>query len=259
MVATEEDEYEVPLRDQRYFGAGIKRKRIKFVQSSSTEAITSSPTTPSESAADRYLSIVFKKPVEVDRATSAPPLEHEIEEDASKEDHQLDASGDKKRSDTVLLETACEICGRQVKSSDPAVSHESSIAHQICLKHSYPPSHLDRKRQGLAVLESQGWDPDSRKGLGVDGEGILHPIKAKDNPEKAGIGMSLKDLKMKQVERPAKLDAGKVRAMENDGKKKAAKLRDAFYRSDDMEKYLGAEGETNSSLDMDAFRRAKRK
>lgn len=64
MANMDDDEYEIPLRDQRYFGAGIKRKRIQFVSSTSQEAAsTSLPTTPSTSAADRYLSIVLKKPI----------------------------------------------------------------------------------------------------------------------------------------------------------------------------------------------------
>ena len=31
MADSDEDYYEVPLRDQRYFGAGIKRRRVNFV------------------------------------------------------------------------------------------------------------------------------------------------------------------------------------------------------------------------------------
>ena len=247
--AADDDEYEIPLRDQRYFGSGLKRKRIKFVPSTSTEAaVQSLPATPSESASDKYLSIVFGNGTPAERSSSAPPNKVHVQGGSIEEDSAKDTGNEEDAGDT------CDICGRQITSSDAAVAHESSIAHQICLKHSYPPSHLDRRRQGLAVLERQGWDPDSRTGLGVEGQGILHPIKAKENPEKAGLGMKVKDLKVKNIEKPVKLDAGKVRLMERDGKKRAAKLRDAFYRSDDMERYLGAEGETNVNVDMAAFK-----
>ena len=252
--ATDDDEYEIPLRDQRFFGAGLKRSRVRFVPSTSTEAtVQSLPATPSESASDRYLSIVFGNAAAAERSSSVPPNTSPIQKGCIDEDSSTGRSKEEESSDT------CDICGRQITSSDTAVAHESSIARQICLKHSYPPSHLDRRRQGLAVLESQGWDPDSRTGLGIEGQGILHPIKAKENPGKAGLGMKLKDLKAKSAEKPVKLDAGKVRLMETDGKKRAAKLRSDLYRSEDMEKYLGAEGETNVNLDVDAFKRARRR
>ena len=86
-------------------------------------------------------------------------------------------------------------------------------------------------------MESQGWDPDSRKGLGAQGEGILHPIKAKKNPSRAGLGAKLGEGKV--VEKPTRLDAGKVRMMEKEGKKKAQRLLEAFYCNEDIVKYLG--------------------
>ena len=254
MATAEDDEYEVPLRDQRVFGAGLKRKRVKFVPSSSNEAtVRSLPTTPFESAAERYLSVVFNKSASAERPASAPPNDHE----ASRE--SPDGKEELTPADGEDVHTTCDICGQQIASKDATVAHQSSIAHQICLKHSHPPSHLDRRRKGLAVLENQGWDADSRRGLGADGQGILHPIRATENPEKAGLGMDPRDLKVVAKQKPAKLDAGKIRQMEKDGKKKAAKLRDAFYRSESMEKYLGVEGETNSRLDLAAFKRSRRK
>lgn len=255
MADTEDDEYEIPVRDQRYFGAGIKRKRIQFVPSTSNEAaIQRLPSTPSQPAADQYLAIVFKDTVPSGRVASAP--------------HATSANGGDKSTaiirhdedvvDGVNLDRTCDICGRPVTAEASARTHETSIAHQICLQHSHPPSHIDRKRRGLAVLESQGWDPDGRRGLGMQGEGILHPIKAKENPLRAGLGVNLADLKAKPVKLVG-LDAGKVRSMEKAEKKKAERLRNAFYRSEDMEKYLGGEGETNENLDLNAFKRARRR
>ena len=40
-------------------------------------------------------------------------------------------------------------------------------------------------------------------------------------------------------EKPKTLAAGGVRKMEQEGKRKAERLRNAFYMSDDVQKYLG--------------------
>ena len=85
---------------------------------------------------------------------------------------------------------------------------------------------------------------------------MLHPIKAKENPERVGLGGKLAEMKLKQ--KPTKLDAGKVRLKEKEGKKKAELLRNAFYRSEEVEKYLGDE-QLNQSLDLGASNRSRRK
>ncbi|KAK0311369.1 hypothetical protein LTR91_006146 [Friedmanniomyces endolithicus] len=212
-MATPEDEYEVPLRDQRFFGAGIKRKRIQFVASTNESATTQSlPTTPRDSASKRYLDIVLKTTDETERLSSGRA--------------------------TCPEQKACEICHRPLLREDGTVPHETSIAHQICLQHSHPPSHVDRTRKGLAVLEGHGWSPDSRLGLGAEGEGRLHPVKAVRNPARVGIGAKL-EKGLKVVKKPTKLDAGKVKLLQLDGKKKAEQLRNSFYRSEEVEKYLG--------------------
>src|SRR5271168_498650 len=61
-MAEEDDEYFLPLEDQRVFGAGIKRKRIAFVPSSTLESVASTPTKAvATTSHDRYLSIIEKK------------------------------------------------------------------------------------------------------------------------------------------------------------------------------------------------------
>lgn len=252
MATVEDDEYEIPLRDQRIFGAGVKRKRIQFVQSTLVTASTLSlPATPSASAADRYLSIVLNKAAPSTRAESAPPTTAIAEDAGSRDERAATRSSEEgQRQDEVVAE--CEICHRPMSAL--AAKHESSIAHQICVQHSYPPSHVDRTRKGLAVLEGQGWDPDSRLGLGAGGEGRLHPVKATENPERAGLGARFD--RMKAVEKQIRLDAGKVKLMEKEGKKRAESLRNAFYRSEEVERYLGQE-QTNAALDMKAFKRSK--
>lgn len=243
-VDDEDDEYEIPLRDQRYFGAGLKRKRVRFVPATeSTQPIGSAslPTTPSaSSAADRYLAIVLGQSNTAERASSAPVGEQVAakpsqakESDTSNEDASLEKP--KPLDDAGAL--YCDLCRRSIAANVSRAAHESSIVHQISLQHSFPPSYVDRERKGLAVLQDHGWDPDSRLGLGAKGEGILQPIKAVDNPHKAGVGARLAPAKIK--EKPVKLDAGKVRRLEQEGKKKAERLRNSFYMSDDVQKYLG--------------------
>ncbi|KAK4543570.1 hypothetical protein LTR36_005465 [Oleoguttula mirabilis] len=249
----EDDEYEIPLRDQRYFGAGVKRKRIQFVTSTGLAQSTSLPSTPSTSAADRYLSIVLKKPESEIVRRSSPPSEEWKHSPGAQLD---DASGDQ---DAVHQESGkratCSICKRPLSVSN-ATQHESSITHQICLQHSHPPSHIDRTRKGLNVLESQGWDPDSRLGLGAEGsEGRLYPVRATENPQRAGLGARFD--KAKVMEKTVRLDAGKVRLVEQKGKGKAEALRNAFYRSEEVEKYLGQE-QADTALDLEAFKRSKR-
>ena len=242
-VDDDDDEYEIPLRDQRYFGAGLKRKRVRFVPSTEqTQPIGSAslPTTPRASAADRYLAIVLGQSNTAERASSAPAAQQVIVEPSkAKELHT--SNEDANLEEIKPLDDAvvhyCDLCHRNISANITRAAHESSIAHQISLQHSYPPSHVDRERKGLAVLQGHGWDPDSRLGLGAKGEGRLQPVKAVDNPYKAGVGARLAPATVK--EKPVTLDAGKVRRLEQEGKKKAERLRNSFYMSDDVQKYLG--------------------
>jgi hypothetical protein len=247
MTATDDDdEYEIPLRDQRFFGAGLKRKRVRFVASTEqAQQIAGLPASPkpTSSAADRYLAIVLGQSNTAERAASAPASTSEEPEAAAskKAKKSVPTSEDTISKDTVpTAETAdlyCDVCNCRLAANTSRAAHERSITHQISHQHSHPPSHLDRSRKGLAVLRDHGWDPDSRLGLGAKGEGILQPIKAMDNPHRAGVGAKLAPVQAK--EKQVKLDAGKVRLMEQEGKKKAEKLRNSFYMSDDVQKYLG--------------------
>jgi len=157
----------------------------------------------------------------------------------------------------------CEICNLPLSSNpDPAIQptddtpvgvintpgigppkprpHEALLSHQVCLTHSHPPSHLDRNRKGLTYLSSYGWDPDSRLGLGASGQGIQFPIKTKPKDDKLGIGVVLpKEADRRKKEKVEKLDAGKIRKLYEKDKKKAERLREMFYRNDDVERYLG--------------------
>ena len=118
-----------------------------------------------------------------------------------------------------------------------AQSHEASIAHMVCLKHSFPPSNLDRNRSGLRYLSAYGWDPDSRLGLGASSEGIRAPIKVKMKNDTVGLGVHSKhDLKVQGRERS--LDAKQTRLRDLENKKKRAILQEIFYGNEDVERFL---------------------
>ncbi|KAH0379844.1 hypothetical protein KCU92_g7923, partial [Aureobasidium melanogenum] len=222
MSESDDEYYSVPLKDQRYFGAGIKRQRVHFVPSSTSASTTpAGAITPSTlSASDRYLQIVLAK--------------------ASSEPQSSEASTATKEPRT------CDICKTQYQGDEAA--HCSSLVHQIALPHAHPPSALDRNRKGLSILQSYGWNPDERLGLGAQREGILHPIKAKEKRDTVGLGVNLSNdeptlkKKRKPVQPPKpveRLDAGKIRKLEQNNKKKHERLQSLFYSNDEVDKYLG--------------------
>jgi hypothetical protein len=253
---SEDETYEIPLQDQRVFGAGIKRQRVKFVPSSSSSSISPAAiSTSAKSVRDIYLSLVLPKEVpstETSEQSSIP----------SPKPSAFAENGLPSTIDTSDLRI-CDVCRLPLTAGDEAVSlaasdtlsqfadhrtqppppkprpHEASLAHQVCLTHSHPPSHLDRNRKGLAYLSAYGWDPDARKGLGAEGQGIQFPIKTKPKDDKLGIGVVLpKPGEIKKKEKPQKLDAGKIRKLQERDKRKGEKLREMFYRSEDVERYL---------------------
>ena len=231
-MADGNEEYFLPLEDQRVFGAGIKRKRIAFVPSSSLDSVTANATkAASTSSHDIYLSIIQRE--RIGNVHYAEP--QNLSTTASAEADQL----------------LCPICHLPLSTSDPSTStatisttiktsHESSIAHQVCLTHSHPPSHLDREHVGLKYLSSYGWDPDSRQGLGAKGEGIRAPIKGKIKNDTTGLGVdATSGGKIQKLKEPViRLNAKQVRDQEAAAKRTEARLRDAFYGKD-LEQYLG--------------------
>jgi hypothetical protein len=228
-----DDEYEIPLQNQRIFGAGLKRKRIHFVPSSSSSyaTIPPQPAAGSTSVGDRYLSLVLSKQTGINPATPDSPSVSPPNEDLP--------------PDEKLPPPLCEICSLPLPSATtkPTHPHETTLAHQVCLQHSYPPSHLDRSRLGLRYLQSQGWDPDSRLGLGAQGQGIQFPIKLKPKDDKMGLGLVFpggKGAGVVKKEVKEKLDAGKVRKLEESDRRKRERLQELFYRSEDLDRYLGS-------------------
>lgn len=224
-VMSDDDEYEIPLVNQRVFGAGLKRKRVRFVPSTTASSNPTIQGSSAKSVSDQYLSIVLPRQ-EQTQEQSSTDVASNLEDNSSK---------------------LCEICNLPLHESfteetaelTKARPHEASLAHQVCLTHSYPPSHLDRSRKGLAYLSAYGWDPDARLGLGASGQGIQFPIKSKPKDDNLGIGVIVPKEFEKRKKKEVKLDAGKVRKMQEADRKKAEKLREIFYRSEDVERYLG--------------------
>jgi len=221
------EDYTVPLHHKRPFGAGLKRKAVPFVRASSPELSTvgaAAASTAGTSVGDLYLSLVLPK----DSSSAPKPAE-----------------------ETTAAQTQiCTVCnlpmGQEAvvagELSEASRKHEASIAHQVCLTHSYPPSAIDRSRKGLAYLESYGWDPDSRQGLGSAGQGIQYPLKVKPKDDKLGLGVVIpKEIKdrVAKKKKPEKMDAKQCRKAAADDKKRAEQLRRQFYCSEDLERYLG--------------------
>ncbi|KAK1140035.1 hypothetical protein N8T08_010944 [Aspergillus melleus] len=256
-----DEDYFLPVEDQRVFGAGISRKRVNFVRSSDHElntTRTSSAPAPSTqtgpSIANKYLSIVLSKSQSSGSTTpdtstpppstfdpnatqSAPPSPS-----ASSQPHDAPAA-------------RCEVCQLPLAENADGSSgatenrpHEASLAHQVCLTHSHPPSHLDRSRHGLRYLSAYGWDPDGRRGLGAPGrEGILEPLKGRLKVDTVGLGAEgdpeesgkkPKTNSRAPVAKVEKLNAKQVRKGHADAKKRGDRLREMFYQNDDVQKYL---------------------
>ncbi|KAI9821674.1 MAG: hypothetical protein M1827_002255 [Pycnora praestabilis] len=235
MDEEDDEEYYVPLQDQRVFGAGIKRKRVQFVPSAADPDAIKPPQRDPGPLGDRYLSIVLPKGAQTQTSQNAGA-----------------ASGSPPGgiSEVITLQEGqvCEVCNLPIPSTSAATTllsktHEASLAHQVCLEHSHPPSHIDRNRPGLKYLSAYGWDLDSRLGLGATGDGIRIPIKGKVKNDTVGLGVKAVGAcskgRWRGRMREEKLNAKEVRKREEQGKKKRDMLQEMFYRSDDLEQYLG--------------------
>ncbi|OJK01497.1 hypothetical protein ASPACDRAFT_116274 [Aspergillus aculeatus ATCC 16872] len=297
--AEEEEDYFLPLEDQRVFGAGIRRKRVPFVRSSdgpdlnttdsalrrNASASTTAPSSTGATIANKYLSIVLSKsttptPEEftVDSLATAPSTTTTTTTTAAASPQSHSAPTPTTTTPPLEQDTnpnptsqICEICNLPYTASSsssaseprtPAETHprphEASLAHQLCLTHSHPPSHLDRTRPGLRYLAAYGWDPDSRLGLGAPGrEGIVAPVKGKVKVDTVGLGVagdnSEDEGDPKKRRRGGgkesggggsdkvhkKLNAKEVRRGQVDARKRGERLRELFYQDERVLRYLG--------------------
>src|ERR1700749_928263 len=154
-----DEDYFLPLQDQRVFGAGIKRKRIDFVPASTSDL--SQPTSTRQGKTDigsRYLSIVLPQ----SRTDSPDTTASTTPEVTDLPSERPSAESSAQPSPLPTAPELCPVCAQPITST-----HESSIAHQVCLQHVHPPSHLPRSHVGVRYLSSYGWDPDARRGLGA--------------------------------------------------------------------------------------------
>jgi len=236
----DEEEYFLPLQDQQVFGAGIRRKRVPFVRAES-EALPAPPTAPKPALSDRYLAIVLPQRAEKPEHPQPQPFSANAQDGPASSHSAM-----------------CTVCNLPITSTStstttspssnrPTKPHESSLAHQVCLTHSHPPSHLDRDHIGFKYLSSYGWDPDARQGLGATGTGIRAPVKSKVKNDTVGLGAFREADRGSRVQKEAKdskvvrLNAKQMRKQEAEGKKREMQLRNAFYGRD-LEAYLGPGG-----------------
>lgn len=233
MSNSDDDEYTIPLQDQRAFGAGLKRKRVQFVRSSETTTATSnSATSYGHSVSKKYLGFVL------------PQSSDDLEEKTPKTDSSL----------AEAEPQICETCSLPIPPLPSSTPHAALLAHQLSLPHSHPPSSLPPNRTGVRMLRDQGWDPDARTGLGARGEGIRYPIKAKEKNDKLGIGATMpkskrdilelnrdvgqaKTRKEKENEK-GKKGKGWVKKTAEEEKRRSDRLQQLFYESEEVTKYL---------------------
>ncbi|KAG0632943.1 hypothetical protein HOY80DRAFT_676810 [Tuber brumale] len=162
-----EEEEEVPgWRTQAPYGSGIRRKRVAFVPACDSPDLETAPPKPSKltgsEASSLYLSLVGL-------GSKTPST-----------------SPDPEPSNSSKYLPICEICSLPITDEH---THEKSTAHQYALPHSHPPHHYDRSSLGLKVLMDSGWDPDERKGLGREGQGMRYPIKPVPKHDNLGVGV----------------------------------------------------------------------
>ncbi|CVK89184.1 uncharacterized protein FPRO_02683 [Fusarium proliferatum ET1] len=212
------DEEDIPLHYKRAFGAGLKRQRVEFVPAQDPDAGTTTTITPAKSTdtsiGDLYASIVLN-----------PAKDKDIK--ASEEEP----------------EGICPDCKLPISSTSQP--HEASFAHQVSLTHSHPPSALDRSRMGLKALKSQGWDPDARRGLGREGEGMRYPIKVVAKEDTLGIGASIpKEIQeKKKEEKPRPLNRKEAKQLAAKERQRHERLQGEIYGRVDVESYLRGKGD----------------
>lgn len=209
-----DEENDVPLHHKRPFGSGIKRKRVEFVRAQEPDAgIQAAAATPTTSIGDLYASIVMKDIPKVSKST---------------------------QQESESASAVCPVCNLPL--TDSSHPHEATLAHQVCLAHSHPPSALDRSRMGLRALAAKGWDPDARQGLGREGEGMRFPIKVVAKEDTLGVGAKVPENLPKKEEKPKQLSRKEKRELVQKEKAKNEKLQRDIFGSVDVERYLRGDG-----------------
>lgn len=224
------DDEDIPLHHKRPFGAGLKRTKIEFVKATDPDAGNTVKAVGGQSASigDIYASIVLGSS-STDTASKSEPAS----------DGKEDTTSPPEKLPELPEPPICPVCSLPITTT--LQKHEASLAHQVSLEHSHPPSALDRSRMGLRALESQGWDPDSRLGLGREGEGTRFPIKILPKKDTLGVGAK-QPANQKVEEKPRPLTAKEMRALAEKERRKGERLQAEMYSRVDVEKYLRGNG-----------------
>lgn len=225
-----DDDYDdIPLHHKKPFGAGIKRQRVEFVRARDPDedAIgTINKASNGAAIGDLYASLVLKKPATGgSSSTDAPSTIITPTHKDDTDEHPI-----------------CPTC--QLPITTTAAKHNASLAHQVSLEHSHPPSHLDRTRMGLRALESHGWNPDSRQGLGREGEGMRFPVKVASKDDTLGIGATIPEVKVKEEKPKPKppMNKREIKQEREKERKRAERLQAEIYGRVDVEAYLRGDG-----------------
>ncbi|KAJ4153426.1 hypothetical protein LMH87_009912 [Akanthomyces muscarius] len=238
-----EEHDEIPLHHKRAFGAGLKRKKVEFVRAQDPDDyISALPSTRRTSSVvgDLYASIVLGS-----SNSSTPSRADTANTDAENGGRAESTSGHPSPQQPASV---CPICSLAITTTVEA--HEASLAHQVSLEHSHPPSALDRSRMGLRALASQGWDPDARVGLGrAGGEGTRYPIRVTPKEDVLGVGATLPERteEEKKAEAAAKearrqLTAKERKARAKEERDKAARFQAEIYGRQDLDRFLKGDG-----------------
>lgn len=235
---------DIPLHHKRAFGSGLKRTKVEFVRAQDPDDyISTLPSTKPTSSVvgDLYASIVLGN----DPMSQGNSGEGDGKDSKALSDSTTEATRDVKQPATEP--ELCPICSLPITTT-PEI-HEASLAHQVSLEHSHPPSALDRSRMGLRALTSQGWDPDARRGLGRAGEGTRYPIKVLPKEDTLGIGATVPEKTAAQKQAEAEAKEAKRQLTAKERKARAAKERDRaarfqaeIYGRQDLDKYLKGGG-----------------
>jgi hypothetical protein len=94
----------------------------------------------------------------------------------------------------------------------------------------------------LKILQSAGWDPDAREGLGPAGEGARYPVKAVEKHDRRGVGVEEKAGEGKIKVSREKLDAKKTRRLEGKRKKRREEIMREMTGDGRLELLLGEQG-----------------
>ncbi|OAA64245.1 hypothetical protein SPI_02892 [Niveomyces insectorum RCEF 264] len=220
---------DTPLHRLPAFGAGLHRRRVAFVKATDETAIAGSKGTngplPGPDVADVYLRIVLGG-------------------DSRKEDTADTAAS--ATTTTTTTTTTCTVC--RLPLADASVPHDACLVHQVALGHARPPSALDRRRYGLAILTAQGWDPTplqprprpERQGLGVAATTLASSSLSSSRNRKTAAAAAARASATAGQQQPRNRAHARLLRKQEEARRqhKAARLHEQIMGNRDLDKYL---------------------